>query len=106
MREKLGYSAFGKFILITSLAKVLLVDNSLSILGGGAFLVPLIALVGGVALIFLLDQNRLRGGLCPLDGETSTLSQRMVMILFLVAILMEVTANVSRMTLTMKYDTF
>ncbi len=61
MREKLGYSAFGKFILITSLAKVLLVDNSLSILGGGAFLVPLIALVGGVALIFLLDQNRLRG---------------------------------------------
>ncbi len=42
----------------------------------------------------------------PTDGETSTLSQRMVMILFLVAILMEVTANVSRMTLTMKYDTF
>ncbi len=40
MREKLGYSAFGKFILITSLAKVLLVDNSLSILGGGAFWFP------------------------------------------------------------------
>lgn len=106
MREKLGYSAYGKFILITALAKVLLVDNSLSVLGGGAFLVPLIALAGGIALIFLLDRNRLRGGLCPADGAAPTWPQRLVMLLFFAAILMEVTANASRMTLTMKHDTF